>query len=68
LANHAGPGGTGAFPSGATLVRYTGLSERAVRTGLDRLAAEGIIASCDPGIAAARISAPVPPAGLGLDP
>ena len=31
LANHAGPDGTGAFPSVATLVRYTGLSERTVR-------------------------------------
>jgi hypothetical protein len=39
----------------ATLVRYTGLSERTVRTCLDRLAAEGIIAPCDPGIVAARI-------------
>jgi hypothetical protein len=55
LANHAGPDGTGAFPSVATLVRYTGLSERMVRTCLDRLAAEGIIAPCDPGIVAARI-------------
>jgi Helix-turn-helix domain len=55
LANHAGPDGTGAFPSVATLVRYTGLSERTVRTCLDRLAAEGIIASCDPDIIAARI-------------
>jgi hypothetical protein len=55
LANHAGPDGTGAFPSAATLVRYTGLSERTVRTCLDRLAAEGIIAPCDPGIVAARI-------------
>ena len=35
LANHAGPDGTGAFPSVATLVRYTGLSERTVRTCLD---------------------------------
>jgi hypothetical protein len=55
LANHAGPDGTGAFPSVATLVRYTGLAERTVRTCLDRLAAEGIIAPCDPGIVAARI-------------
>jgi hypothetical protein len=55
LANHAGPDGTGAFPSVATLVRYTGLSERTVRTCLDRLAAEGIIAPCDPGIVAAWI-------------
>src|SRR5689334_22705012 len=32
LANHAGADGTGAFPSVATLVRYTGVSERTVRT------------------------------------
>jgi hypothetical protein len=28
LANHAGPDGTAAFPSVATLVRYTRLAER----------------------------------------
>jgi pyocin large subunit-like protein len=39
LASHAGPDGAGAFPSVATLVRCTGLSERTVRTCLDRLAA-----------------------------
>jgi hypothetical protein len=55
LANHAGPDGTGVFPSVATLVRYTGLSERTVRTCLDRLEAGGIIARCDPDIVAARI-------------
>jgi hypothetical protein len=55
LANHAGPDGTAAFTSVATLVRYTGLSERTVRTCLDRLAAEGIIAPCDPNIVAAWI-------------
>ena len=55
LANHAGPGGTGAFPSVATMVRYTGLSVRTVRTCLDRLEAAGIISPCDPGIVAARI-------------
>lgn len=55
LANHAGPDGSGAFPSAATLVRYTGLSERAVRTCLDRLEAEGVIRPCDPAIVAARI-------------
>jgi hypothetical protein len=54
-ANHAGPDGTGAFPSVARLVRYTGLSERTVRTCLDRLQAEGIISPCDPDIVAARI-------------
>lgn len=47
--------GAAAFGSVATLVRYTGLSERTVRTCLDRLAAEGIISPCDPGIVAARI-------------
>src|SRR5258707_15529276 len=50
LANHAGPDGTGAFPSVATLVRYTGLSERTVRTCLDRLEAAAIISACDPEI------------------
>ena len=55
LANHAGPDGTGAFPSVATLVRYTGLSERTVRTCLDRLEAAAIISPCDPDIVAARI-------------
>jgi hypothetical protein len=55
LANHAGPDGTGAFPSVATLVRYAGLSERTVRTCLDRLEAKGIIRACDPDIVAARI-------------
>jgi len=55
LANHAGPDGTGAFPSVATLVRYTGLSERTVRTCLDRLEAASIIRPCDPDIVAARI-------------
>jgi hypothetical protein len=55
LANHAGPDGTGAFPSVATLVRYTGLSERTVRTCVDRLEASGIISPCDPDVVAARI-------------
>jgi len=55
LANHAAPDGKEAFPSVRTLVRYTDLSERTVRTALDRLAAEGIIAPCDPAIVAAKI-------------
>ena len=58
LANHAGPDGTGAFPSVATLVRYTGLSERTIRTCLDRLEAGGIISPCDPGIVGAGSSEP----------
>jgi hypothetical protein len=55
LANHAASDGTAAFPSVATLIRYTGLSERTVRTCLDRLEAKGIIRACDPEIVAARI-------------
>ncbi|HXT94331.1 MAG TPA: helix-turn-helix domain-containing protein [Trebonia sp.] len=55
LAKHAGPDGTEAFPSGRTLVRYTDLSERTVRTALDRLEADGIIRPCDPAIVAAKI-------------
>jgi hypothetical protein len=41
LANHAGPDGSGAFPSARTLMRYTGLSERTVRACLGRLEAAG---------------------------
>jgi hypothetical protein len=68
LANHAGPDGTGAFPSVATLVRYTGLSERTVRTCLDRLQVGGIISPCDPNIVAARIKrADRRPQGWDLD-
>jgi hypothetical protein len=55
LANHADPDGTASFPSVPTLARYTRLSERHVRTALDRLEAEGIIRPCDPAIVAARI-------------
>ena len=68
LASHAGPDGTGAFPSVAMLVRYTGLSERTVRTCLDRLDAAGIIRPCDPEIVAARIKrAGRRPKGRDLD-
>jgi Helix-turn-helix domain len=54
LANHAGPGGREAFPSVRTLVRYTELSERTVRTALDRLEAHGMIRPCDPAVVAAK--------------
>ena len=68
LANHAGPDGTGAFPSVATLIRYTGLSERTVRSCLDRLAAVGVIRPCDPDIVAAWIKrADRRPKGWDLD-
>jgi pyocin large subunit-like protein len=60
LANHAGPDGSGAFPSVATLVRYTGLSERTVRTCLDRLEAGGIIR-----LARARPGSTAPPLYCG---
>jgi DNA-binding IclR family transcriptional regulator len=43
LANHAGPDGAGAFPAVRTLIRYTGLPERTVRTCLDRLERGGLI-------------------------
>jgi hypothetical protein len=43
LANHANPDGTDAFPGVPTLMRYTRLSERTVRTCLDRLEEEGVI-------------------------
>ena len=52
------PDGTGAFPSLATLIRYTGLSERTVWTCLDRLEAAGMITPCDPDIVAVRIKRP----------
>ena len=55
LANHASNDGTISFPSVATLMRYTRLSERTIRTTLDRLEAEGIITRCDPDIVAAHI-------------
>ena len=41
------------YLSVATLVRCTGLSERTVRTCLDRLEAQGIIRTCDPDIVSA---------------
>lgn len=58
LANHANPDGSNAFPSVRTLMRYTRLSERTVRTCLDRLEAAGIISPCDPAIIAANIRDP----------
>lgn len=52
----------------APLVRYTGLSDRTVRTCLDRLKTEGIIRPCDPDIVAARIKhADRRPKGWDLD-
>lgn len=68
LANHADADGIGAFPSVATLVRYTRLSERTVRTSLDRLAESQIIRPCAPEIVAARIRrADRRPQGWDLD-
>ena len=68
LANHAGPDGTAAFPSVGTLVRYTRLSERTVRTALDRLEEAGLVQPCAPEIIAARIRrADRRPQGWDLD-
>src|SRR5216683_1201202 len=55
LANHAAPDGTAAFPSVETLIRYTRLSERTIRTAMDRLEAEDLIRPGDPAIVAAKI-------------
>ena len=55
LANHAHPDGSAAFPSVATICRYTCLSERSVRQHLDNLEGQGIIRRCDPKIVAAYI-------------
>lgn len=65
LANHAEPDGTRAS---RRWPRYTGLSDRTVRTCLDRLKTEGIIRPCDPDIVAARIKhADRRPKGWDLD-
>lgn len=55
LANHAHPDGSAAFPSVATICRYTCLSERSVRQHLDSLEKHGIIKRCDQRIVAAYI-------------
>jgi hypothetical protein len=69
LANHAGPDGTGAFPSVAALVRYTGLSERTVRTCLDRLQAGKFFHALGPGwrLTAAQRSRLTPAVLAALD-
>lgn len=68
LANHAGPDGTSAFPSVRTLIRYTGLSERTVRSCLDRLEQGSVIRRCDPAVVAAKIKrADRRPQGWDLD-
>jgi hypothetical protein len=41
LVNHPGPDSKEAFPAVRTLIRYTCLSERTVRTALDRAAGRG---------------------------
>lgn len=48
LAWHAGPDGGGAFVSVPTLIRYTRLSGRTVRTALSRLEALGVIRPREP--------------------
>jgi len=68
LANHADPDGRNAFPSNATLIRYTRLSERSVRSILRELASLKLIHPSDPGIVAAYISrADRRPNGYDLD-
>lgn len=55
LANHAQPDGSDAFPSVRTLCRYTRLSERTVRTCLDRLEGASVIRPNDPALVAVKI-------------
>jgi hypothetical protein len=55
LANHADPDGRNAFPSLATLARYTRLSERSVRYALRTLQELDLIRSSDPEIVAAYV-------------
>jgi len=55
LANYASADGTSAFPSIATLVSDTGLSESTVRRNLHRLLATGLIEKDSQAIVAARI-------------
>lgn len=55
LANHAHPDGSSAFPSVARMVRYTCLSERAVRQHLTLLEQAGVISRSDQRIVAAYI-------------
>jgi hypothetical protein len=66
LANRARPDGKGAFPSVAALVRYTGLSERAVRTCRDRLQAQGVISPPSPTSGCNRGRDPRPIVGPGV--
>jgi len=68
LANHADPDGSNAFPGVDTICRYTRLSERTVRTALDRLEDIGVIRPCDPDVVAAKIKrADRRPNGYDLD-
>jgi len=55
LANHAGPDGEDAFAAVSTLMIYTQLSERQVRSCLDRLEEVGLIQRGNPRVVAARI-------------
>lgn len=55
LANHADPDGRNAFPSVATLVRYTRLSERTVHYALRTLEELGLIVPSNPAIVAAYV-------------
>jgi hypothetical protein len=55
LANHADPDGRNAFPSLATLARYTRLSERSIRYALRALEDLKLIENSDPEIVAAYV-------------
>jgi hypothetical protein len=68
LASHAGPDGSGAFPSVATLVRYTGLSSGRCAPAWTGWRPRASSPLCDPDIVAARIKrADRRPEGWDLD-
>ena len=58
LANHAHPDGTSAFPSVARIMRYTLLSERAIRLHLAGLEELGLIERGDAMVVASYINRP----------
>jgi hypothetical protein len=67
VANHAGPDGTGAFPSVATLIRYTGLSERTVCTCLGPTGGRWHLTVRSRHRRGPAQAARPPPAGLGFE-
>ena len=66
LANHAHPDGTATFPAVKTMMRYTALSERAIRKHLVELEQMVLIVRCDQAIVKAYIRRPQVPIGYDM--